>query len=46
MDKAFGKKAQEIVINIKANMQTIRKMAMEFLHGQVAMYTKAIMRQT
>lgn len=45
MDKVFGKKVQEIAINIKENILMTKKMDMEYLHGQQETYIKAIMKQ-
>lgn len=45
MDKVFGKKALETVINIKDNTQMIKKMVTEYLHGHPVTYIKEIIKQ-
>lgn len=42
----YGKKDQEIVTNMKDSTLMIKNQVMVFLHGQVEMYTRGIMRMT
>ena len=41
----FGKKEQEIVINIKDHIKMIKKMVMEYLHGQLGIFIRVIMNK-
>lgn len=45
MVQEYGKRVQDIMINIKANMKMIKKMGMEYLHGLQEMYIKEIINQ-
>jgi hypothetical protein len=45
MDKVFGKKVRETVINMKDNTQMIKKTVMEYLHGHLVTYIKEIIKQ-
>ena len=45
MVQEYGKRVQDITINIKANMKMIKKMDMEYLHGLQEMYIKEIINQ-
>lgn len=42
MDRGFGKDLQEIVINMRDNIRTIKNKDMEYLVGQQEMYTREI----
>ena len=42
----YGRKDQEIVINIRGNTWMIKNQVMVFSHGRVEMYTREIMRMT
>ena len=45
MAKGFGRRALGIVINIKDNMEMIRKMVMAYLPGRLVMSIRVTMKQ-
>ncbi len=45
MAMVCGKKAQEIMINMKDNTSMIRNVGTEYSHGQLVMYIRVITKQ-